>query len=94
MILGVTALSKLSTQWGFVSDNSNYSHVVNFSFNIAFAVTPYIVLPIQIFNKEHSSTFFNINPITITNTKAILWYGGYGDGNSNTKGYYWLACGI
>ena len=83
----------LSVQWGYVDDASNYSHATELSFTIAFAIKPYIVNAIMTLKKESSSTFFYALPISVTNTTAKLYYGGYGSGSNNTRGYYWLAIG-
>ena len=81
-------------QWGFVDDASNYSHTVEFSFTIAFAVKPYIIDLIMALKKESGTNFFYALPISVTNTTAKMYYSGYGSGSNNTRGYYWLAIGF
>lgn len=81
-------------QWGFVADASNYSHVTSFDFNIAFANAPYFITTIMKFKENKNSTFFNVHPNNLTNSKAYVYYGGYGSDSNNTVGYYWFACGI
>ena len=44
--------------------------------------------------EANNSTFFNINPYKLDNKTAYMYYGGYGQIRNNTKGYYWLACGV
>ena len=80
-------------QWGYVDDASNYSHIVELSFTIAFVTTPYIVDAIMALQKESSSNFFYALPVSVTNTTAKLYYSGYGGGSNNTRGYFWLAIG-
>ena len=86
-------LGILKQQWGYVDDASNYSHIVELSFTIAFATTPYIIDTIMALKKESNSTFFFALPVSVTNTTAKLYYGGYGSGSNNTRGYFWLAIG-
>ena len=81
-------------QWGYVDDASNYSHTVEFSFTIAFAVKPYIIDLIMALKKESGTNFFYALPISVTNTTAKMYYSGYGSGSNNTRGYYWLAIGF
>ena len=81
-------------QWGYVDDASNYSHTVEFSFTIAFAVKPYIIDLIMALKKESGTNFFYALPISVTNTTAKMYYSGYGSGSDNTRGYYWLAIGF
>ena len=81
-------------QWGYVDDASNYSHTVEFSFTIAFAVKPYIIDLIMALKKESDTNFFYALPISVTNTTAKMYYSGYGSGSNNTRGYYWLAIGF
>ena len=83
----------LILQWGYVDDASNYSHIVELSFTIDFATTPYIIDTIMALKKESSSTFFCALPVSVTNTTAKLYYSGYGSGSNNTRGYFWLAIG-
>ena len=83
----------LILQWGYVDDASNYSHIVELSFTIAFVTTPYIVDAIMALQKESSSNFFYALPVSVTNTTAKLYYSGYGGGSNNTRGYFWLAIG-
>lgn len=84
----------LILQWGYADDASNYSHTVEFSFTIAFAVKPYIIDLIMALKKESGTNFFYALPISVTNTTAKMYYSGYGSGSNNTRGYYWLAIGF
>ena len=84
----------LILQWGYVDDASNYSHTVEFSFTIAFAVKSYIIDLIMALKKESGTNFFYALPISVTNTTAKMYYSGYGSGSNNTRGYYWLAIGF
>ena len=84
----------LILQWGYESVASNTSHPVDISFNVAFPNSVWFLLTTIKCKKTGGTTFFYCLPSDVENTSAKLYFSGYGSGNNNTAGYYWVALGI
>ena len=83
MILGVTALSKLSTQWGFVS--SGVSVTINFP--IAFSKKCFGVWALA--SGSHGSIYAYATNTQTTKSVIIMANGG-----ASAMDKYWLAIGV